>query len=324
MPFAHAHPFDPTYGYDAAALRRVGHPAPPHDFAAFWQSTYQATLAVPPHAQLRETALRVPGLRTYEVDFDSLDGFRVGGFVTMPESADANDPATLPARGMVVGHGYGGRNAPEPRLPGPPAVAIYPCARGFDRSARRELPGDAPRHVIFGLADRSTYIHRACVADLFAATGALLALFPDRRGPIDYLGQSFGGGIGALALPWEPRWRAALLDVPSFGNHPLRATLPNVGSGESVRHYVQKHPEAMDVLRYFDAATAGAFVTCPTFVAAAEFDPAVAPPGQFAIYNALKCPKALFVREAAHFDWAGQGAEDDRLFEVASEWFESV
>ncbi|MEZ5576382.1 MAG: hypothetical protein R3F44_12440 [Candidatus Competibacteraceae bacterium] len=37
-------------------------------------------------------------------------------------------------------------------------------------------------------------------------------------------------------------------------------------------------------------------------VAAARFDPAVPPPGQFAVYNALAGPKELFVLRAGHFD----------------------
>jgi cephalosporin-C deacetylase len=64
------------------------------------------------------------------------------------------------------------------------------------------------------------------------------------------------------------------------------------------------------VLQYFDSATAAGHIQIPTLVAAAVFDPAVPPPGQFAVHNCLAGPKDLFARQAAHFDWAGQGAED--------------
>ena len=53
---------------------------------------------------------------------------------------------------------------------------------------------------------------------------------------LDYMGISFGGGIGALALPWDERFHRAHLNVPSFGHHPLRLTLPEpdtTGSGSN-------------------------------------------------------------------------------------------
>ena len=67
---------------------------------------------------------------------------------------------------------------------------------------------------------------------------------------------SFGGGVGALALPWDDRFGAAHLNLPSFGHYPLRLTMPCIGSGEAVRRYHAEHPDVLDVLRYFDAATA--------------------------------------------------------------------
>jgi cephalosporin-C deacetylase len=48
-------------------------------------------------------------------------------------------------------------------------------------------------------------------------------------------------------------------------------------------------------------------------VAAALFDAAVAPPCQFAIYNALAGDKRLFVLTAGHFDYPGREAEERQL-----------
>jgi len=168
-------------------------------------------------------------------------------------------------RGVVAGHGYGGRPAPDPSEPGPPAVSIYPCARGFDRSARADIPNHAAAHVRHGIGNRGTYVHRGCAADLWCAASALIELYPEIEGALHYTGFSFGGGIGALALPWDKRFRTAYLDVPSFGNHPLRVQLPSTGSGESVRLYYKRHPEVLEVLAYFDAATAARHIHIPVF-----------------------------------------------------------
>jgi cephalosporin-C deacetylase len=56
-------------------------------------------------------------------------------------------------------------------------------------------------------------------------------------------------------------------------------------------------------------------------VAAALFDPAVAPPGQFAIYNALPGPKELFVLTAGHFDHPASAMENRSLLSELKVFF---
>ena len=136
------------------------------------------------------------------------------------------------------------------------------------------------------------------------------------------MGTSFGGGIGAMMLPWEKRIRRAYLGVPSFGHHPIRLTCPCAGSGESIRQAVSNDPALADTLRYFDSAIASTFSQTPTMVSCALFDPAVPPPGQWAVYNALPAAKHLFIHQAEHFDWPGQGAELRQLFRQQEQWFD--
>jgi cephalosporin-C deacetylase len=309
----HSHPFDPTYGYSVAQLLDLKPPAAPDDFEAFWGATYAQARATPLRVAHRPVASPWTQLDLWEVEFDSLDGVRIGGWITKPH----NQPVH---RGVVMSHGYGGRAAADPQVFGP-AVAIFPCARGFNRSRHPTIPGQSGEHVLHGLASRETYVHRGCAADIWAAVRVLLELFPETETALDYIGMSFGGGIGAMALPWEPRFRRAFLDVPSFGNNPIRLTLPCVGSGQSLRTRLESEPEAVEVLRYFDSAIHATRIGIPTFVAAAQFDPAVPPPAQFSVYNALAGPKKLFVREVAHFAWDGTGAENKRLAAELCEWF---
>jgi cephalosporin-C deacetylase len=89
--------------------------------------------------------------------------------------------------------------------------------------------------------------------------------------------------------------------------------MPCTGSGESVRRYHAAHPEVIDVLRHFDAATAAARITIPVQVAAALFDPAVPPPGQFAVYNALPGPRDLVVLATGHVEDAESVVEQRSL-----------
>src|SRR5690606_36006055 len=109
---------------------------------------------------------------------------------------------------------------------------------------------------------------------------------------------------------------------PSFGNHPLRVTLPCEGSGKAVKaRYDQGDTAILDVLQYFDAATAAGFIRLPVFVAAATFDPAVPPPGQFAVYNALPGTKELYLRQSAHFTLSGNEHDDAAIHARLLRWF---
>jgi len=111
------------------------------------------------------------------------------------------------------------------------------------------------------------------------------------------------------------------LQVPSFGNHPLRVTLPCVGSGEPVRSYYRRHPEVLEVLAYFDAATAARLIKIPVLGAPALFDPAVPPPGQFAVCNAFAGPKEIFVHTSGHYSSPDEMAENEELRKRLDRWW---
>ncbi|HEY6737604.1 MAG TPA: acetylxylan esterase [Actinopolymorphaceae bacterium] len=300
---------DPTYGYDLETLLTVGAPEPPDDFDEFWTALYGRAREVDVRARMiSESADLVgEGRVGYDVEFGSLGGIRLGGWLSLPTDA-------APERGLVVGHGYGGREAPDPDPLLAEAAILFFCTRGLPSRGRQPgIPDTGAFHVLHGIASRETYVHGGSAADLWCAVSALTELVPSAAPRIDYVGGSFGGGIGALALPWESRLGAACLEVPSFGNHPLRLTMPCTGSGEAVRTYAARRPEVVDVLRYFDAASAATFLRTPTHVAAALADPAVPPPGQFAVHNALAGPKELFVLTGGHMEYPGAEEEHRSL-----------
>lgn len=300
---AHAFPFDPTYGYDLDALQRVG-PAPePADFARFWQDTWAEAAAVPLNIEVTPSARTLKNFDVFDVSFASLGGVRIHAWLTKPKSG----PVT---RGLVISHGYGGREGPDPWLPVEQAAAIFPCARGLSLSRMAGVPDTPDGHVLVGIESRETYIHRGCTADVWAAASALIHVVPECAARLDYIGGSFGGGIGALALPWDNRFRRAFLSVPSFGQHPLRLQMPCVGSGEAVRRYARTHPEVAGLLAYFDASVAATHLHIPTLAVPACFDPAVPPPGQFAVANALAGPHEVHVRATGHFDYPGLSREN--------------
>ena len=95
-----------------------------------------------------------------------------------------------------------------------------------------------------------------------------------------------------------------------------------VGSGEAVRRYAAQHPRIIEeTLPYYDSAIAAQFIKQPTLVAPGLFDPAVPPPGQFAVYNALKGDHALHIMPAAHYSWPDEAKDNRRLNDRLVEWF---
>jgi cephalosporin-C deacetylase len=165
-----------------------------------------------------------------------------------------------------------------------------------------QIPWHSSAHVIHKIESRDQYVLRGATVDTWLAASVLLELFPDTTENLNYTGCSFGGGMGALALPWDHRFKHAYLDIPTFGHHHLRLKYESLGSGESVRKFYDTHPDIIETLRYYDAALSAKYIKIPVVCTPALFDPVVVPPGQFAIANALNSQSETIILPTGHFD----------------------
>ena len=310
--FKHGYGFDPSYGYDLAQLLAVRAPERPPDFADYWRARHARVIAHDPRPQMRASGSH-GRWQVFDLHFSGADGVKLGGWVLLPRYQAATHI-------WVVGHGYGGREAPDWHWPLHDAALIFPCARGFGRSHVPGVPHEANRHVLHGIEDKDHYLLGLCVDDLWLAVHAARQMFPELAW-IGYAGISFAGGLGALATPWEPLIQGAYLNVPTFGHWPLRLALPTVGSGAAIHAFVAEHGHVSDTLDYYDAASAARDAHVPLLAALARFDPAVAPPGQFAIFNAWAGYKALEVLSAGHFDYSRRLREEIQLNRMLAHWF---
>ncbi|AUB85275.1 acetylxylan esterase [Candidatus Thiodictyon syntrophicum] len=306
MHFTHEYPFDPSYGYSLDDLRAVAPPPEPADFAAFWTARYHRALGVVPNPRLRSSSDAHPRFLVHDLEYASTDGFPIRGWLLTPRDGP-------PRRGFVLGHGYGGIECPPLNLPRADGAYLVPCFRGLSRSRRPPISPDPNWHVLHDLDQRDRYILGGCVDDVWTGVSALLGIFPELAGHLGYLGISLGGGIGALALAWDARIARGHLNVPSFGHQPLRLRLPSTGSAAALQRYARTTGGVLDTLAYYDSAIAARHIRSPMQVAAAVFDPAVAPPGQFSVYNAIPGDKRLFVLEAGHFDYPGRARQEQQL-----------
>jgi cephalosporin-C deacetylase len=300
VPTSHPFDFDPTYGLGIDQLRAIRPPEAPAGFDDFWRERYATALGVDPRPRLSESRSRHPHWRVQDIVYFSTDNFPIGGWLLLPREGTVK-------RGLVVGHGYGGRDQPDYDIPVQETALLFPCFRGLSRSRRMPIPSEPYGHVLYRIGSPDHYILGGCVEDLWLAVTVLTQLFPEVHGRIGYSGISFGGGVGALGIAFDKRIDRGHLVVPTFGNMPLWLTLPTVGSGHSVQTYRRTHSEAIKTLRWFDSATATARIEVPMLVAVALFDPAVAPPCQFSVANALSTSNIheIVVLDAGHFDYPG-------------------
>jgi cephalosporin-C deacetylase len=309
--------FDSTYGYNLERLLQVGAPQEPPDFAEFWRYRYQRAVTVNPMPRLDRYESGRSDFDCFDLTYRSTDNIEIKGWALMPKQRPVR-------RGVIVGHGYGGREGPDFHLPIADAAFLFPCFRGLARSRCPPISDNPAYHVLHDINNKDRYILGGCVEDLWLCVSALLSLFPGVAGHVAYLGISFGGGVGAMALPWDSRIQKAHFNVPSFGNQPLRLQLPTWGSAASVQNYRRSHGHVLDTLNYYDAACAARYLRIPVHVAAALSDPVVAPPGQFSIYNALAGEKKLFILEQGHADYFNKASQEQTLLAGLNEFFKAL
>ena len=291
MNIRHEFDFDPTNGMTREELLQIKPGVPPEGFADFWQTHYQQVTSGKPDYHV-EAELWSPreNEKIYRIRVRNYDGVEFVMFIARPERS---------CGGVVIGQGYGN--------PGAPALSAYnlttafACVRGLGFSQNKTIPWEVKSHVLHGIQDKSTYILYGVIADQWMAASVLLDMFPDTAANLNYSGASMGGGMGALLLAWDKRFKAAYLNVPTFGAR-IRFDYQSTGSGEACRQYVLAHPEALEVLDWFDASAAAGFINIPVCCAPALFDPCVAPAGQFSVANGIKEEyKTLFIRDVGHF-----------------------
>lgn len=313
--FKHDYSFDPSYGYTLEDLYSVTAPEPPHDFESFWRNRYEKVHELSPEPILLALPRKNKNWLEQDISYQSTGGAKIGGWCLTPEFEHVE-------RVVIILHGYGGREQPDDQWNLPNTAFLFPCARGMGRSPYPPVSPISAWHVLHDIQDPKLYIHGACVEDVWMAVSAALVLFPHCAGRVGLMGTSFGGGIGAMALAWDARISRAHFCVPSFGNQALRLQCKTTGSGAAVQAMHRRYPEAIErTLSYHDAAIAARWIQVPVHLACAVFDPMVAPPGQFAIYNAVPSEKKCFILPAGHFSYPAQEITERELLQEIHEFF---
>ena len=316
IPRIHPYGFDPTYGLGLDELRAIRPPEAPSNFDDFWRKRYAGILMHDAQPRLRKSEARHPDWHVHDIVYTSTDEIQIGGWLLLPRDGTVR-------RGLVVGHGYSGREQPDFDVPVEETAVLFPCFRGLSRSVHPPISADPAWHVLHDIDKPERYVMGGCVEDLWVAVSVLTGLYPAIAGRIGYSGISFGGGIGALAMAFDRRIDRGHLVVPTFANMPLWLTLPTVGSGHSVQTYAKTHRDVLKTLSLYDAASAASRIQVPTLLAVARFDPAVAPPCQFSVANARPTSNhhETVILDAGHFEYPGSEEQQTALTETVRRFF---
>jgi cephalosporin-C deacetylase len=309
-PINHPFSFDPTYGHSLEELLALKYSeSEPTGFVDFWLELKRKSDHTPLAISTQEVPSPEPGFRLLKVFYSIYPDYRVGAWMICPTDL------SKVRFGIVWGHGYGGREGPEWSKAAPDRIVIFPVAPGFHISAHSCIPlNDSSQHVLHGIDDKNAYVLGPCACALWRAVDVLQKFAPQPLEQFHYGGWSFGGGIGALMLPWEPRYTSAELGQPTFGNHSFRLQSECVGSGESVRRLFSSRPEIAQTLAFFDSANAARHLRIPVVFACATFDPVVPPPGQFSVASSHPGPKRVSVFLTGHFSYTHEGSQtEERL-----------
>ena len=203
--------------------------------------------------------------------------------------------------GQIIAHGYGNPAVPDAgRSPG--LTIAMPCVPGLGLSQCEEIPWQGRYHAAYGFHDPEKYVLIAGVRNLWTAISIMIDMFPDVKENIVCSGGSLGGAMGAMCTAWDPRIKAAELNVPTLGG---RITLDYPGTeGDPSYTRVSLAKASEQGMRTFDlcsAASAARYIRVPVLVTPALSDHNVPPPGQFAVANSIPEEyRILRIREVGH------------------------
>jgi cephalosporin-C deacetylase len=275
----------------------------PADFERFWEGVLAEADPIPLNPSLERIPLRsTPEVDVHRLEYDSLDGLRIGGWYCVPTAAHI--PPPYPALLLMPGY------VSDPTLPkswarmGYAAVGVAP--RGKIGSNQRYNPG-YPGLLVDNIVDRETYAYRGFYVDAVRAVD-----FVRQRPEVDPTrvgvhGSSQGGALtvvtaalrhhavtcGAAGAPYL----CGFMDAAR-----LTRSYPYQEITEYLRAHPDQHQQVTQTVAYFDGVCFAPMITAPMLVYIGLEDDVCPPETGYALHDALTCPKQLIATPRAAHD----------------------
>ena len=276
----------------------------PPDFWSFWAETRAELGEVPPDISREPFLTQDPALLFEKLDFDSLGGVRITGYVIQWRD-DVERPL------VVHGHGYGSGLDFMWHWARRGVNVLGVEVRGYGRS-KRALPEQSPYgYILTGIESPEKHVLRGAVCDYARGVAVGSELLGSRTSCTVLQGASFAGGLAVMVEGLFGIADLLVVSVPSLGWVEGRRALASAGSGFEIRRYLEERPEleedVMNVLSYFDSMNFAPEVHCPTLVGVGLADRVVPAAVVYAIAEHLAGPYEVMTWPASH---AGLPEED--------------
>ncbi len=279
---------------------------PVADFDAFWDAAFKEQDAIAPDFKIERAYSNGVQL----VSCQTVWGTRMYGFLHVPKGAKGPVPLMVNVGGgdsiVVQKHAVDAANTAEfaqrgylfIHLPGfAPVADTWPESAALNKKWLEENKIAGGSLIYWNVEEnnpRRRWYYRCILGSCRLIDYAVQQEGVDRA-RVYYTGASTGGGYGVFLAAFSPHIRAAVCEVPNYGN----AGGPSAGkpSGEDDRG------KYWQTSLYFDSAHCAPRITCPVFMSCGYTDNSCCPETVYAIYNQLRCKKVMYDKiENGHGD----------------------
>lgn len=268
----------------------------PPGFLGFWEQTVALLGQEDPAPALAAAEAAGPGISLRRVEFSSLGGLRISGYLARPVSEQS-----CPL--IVHAHGYDDRYTIMTDWARRGTAVFGFDARGFGRSAAAVATSEHG-YVLTGIENRETSIVRGAVADYLQAIRVARLLLDGRAMRTTCHGFSFGGALALMASALSRDVDFLTVGQPTFGWNSERRRLALAGSTSQLNRYLAAQPwlldDVMATLEYFDTVHFAPLIQAPTLVGVGLDDDVVPSRTVLAVANHMRCPLELRLLPVSH------------------------
>jgi cephalosporin-C deacetylase-like acetyl esterase len=272
--------FEGGAGADPGKLE--GYPEPA-DFDAFWQAQKARLAAVPLKATLTEVPASNAAFHVFDVKVDCAGGRPVSGYLALPKGAPAK---SLPAQVSFRGYGVSGAD-PECR---DGMMVLQINAHGIENGRPAEFYKALQEGELKGYAFNSGENAKPETAYFNGMMLRAMRALEFVKSRPEWDGKTLvatGGSQGGLQAV-----TAAALDRDVTQCNAFKPWCCDLG-GVNLARLRGWRPDYAEGLGYYDTATMGKRVTCPTFITAGLGDYVCPPSGVSVLYNQINGPKTI-------------------------------